>query len=81
MILNCICKSCSSLLIDDDNKSKYFHRFNRNNLNTLQRQSFLKKLVEECKKIRICPKCKSLQGTVKRILGQNLRICHVKWKN
>jgi len=41
----------------------------------------MKKLVEECKKVKHCPKCHSIQGTVKRILGQNLKICHVKWKN
>jgi len=80
-ILSCICKSCGSLLLDAVNKRKYLVRFSKTELNSIQRTSFMKKLVEECKKIRYCPNCKCFQGIVKKMLGQNLKIVHCKWKN
>lgn len=68
-------------MISYEQKVKFILRFAKKNLNILQRTRYMKKLVEDCKKVKYCPKCNSIQGTVKRILGQNLKVCHVKWKN
>jgi DNA-directed RNA polymerase III subunit RPC1 len=87
-ILQCICKSCSRLLLptathsgDDPVRSKYLTRMRNPKNDVLQKQSWLKALIATCKKTRICSYCGAFNGTVKRISGApTLKIVHEKYK-
>lgn len=61
-ILNCICKSCGSLLLPFNRKIVHSHTVN------------FETVKNECKNIKSCPKCQSFNGTVKKNSG--FRIYH-----
>lgn len=91
-ILQCICKTCSRILLHDDpnpNGKKEYTRFLRHfrgKLNSqgvfvqhdvLSKQAMQKRVVEACKKVHTCPHCGSINGTVKKVTGlSTLKIVH-----
>ncbi|KAF2458837.1 DNA-directed RNA polymeras-like protein iii largest subunit [Lineolata rhizophorae] len=65
-VLQSICKSCSRVLIDENQRRKHLRSLRRPNLDNLQRHMICKRVVAECKKCRLCPYCGALNGIVKK---------------
>ncbi|ODQ78217.1 hypothetical protein BABINDRAFT_65579 [Babjeviella inositovora NRRL Y-12698] len=79
-VLQTICKTCSSVLLDDEAKRQFLADLRRPNLDNLRRMKILKKVLEQCKKQRRCLKCHNLNGVVKKAAAGNgaasLKILH-----
>ncbi|OQS54999.1 RPO31 [Ecytonucleospora hepatopenaei] len=85
LVLSCICKKCSSILLDkninnnnlysninNDNNTNLYN--NINNDNNLYSNEYINNIRELCKKQKYCYKCKSIQGSIKK--GNGFKIFH-----
>lgn len=80
-ILQCICKTCSRVLLTDADRLQYLRRMRNPRTDVLAKSGALKKVVEKCKKVRNCPHCNASNGTVKKVSGApTLKIIHEKYK-
>jgi len=80
-ILQCICKTCSRVLLSDWEREKHLSRMRNPKTDALTKSALFKKLVEKCKKVRDCPHCSGPNGTVKKISGApSLKIVHERYK-
>ncbi|POY73995.1 putative DNA-directed RNA polymerase [Rhodotorula taiwanensis] len=77
-ILQCICKTCSRILLDSAQHRKYLALFRRPNLDSLTIAALAKQLSALCRKCTTCPHCGALNGVVKKI--GTMRIGHEKWR-
>lgn len=66
LVLQCICKSCSAVLLDESTKRSFLNDLRRPNIDNLRRMKILKKIQEQCKKQRRCLKCNHVNGVVKK---------------
>lgn len=78
-VLQCICKNCSNVLLKSDEKEKTRIKLSKKNLPQNAKFNYFKKIIESCKKVRICEKCKSYNGVVKSIPGYATLIVHDKY--
>ncbi|OWB56094.1 hypothetical protein B5S28_g1985 [[Candida] boidinii] len=65
-VLQTICKSCSSLLLDETTQRQFLVELRRPGLDNLRRMKTLKKVVDRAKKQRRCLHCGSLNGVIKK---------------
>ncbi|EGV61865.1 DNA-directed RNA polymerase III subunit C1 (rpo31) [Yamadazyma tenuis] len=65
-ILQCICKNCGHILLDEQTKRKYLADLRRPYIDNLRRMKILKSVVDQCKKQRRCFKCTHVNGVVKK---------------
>lgn len=65
-ILSCICKRCSRFLLRDS-ADVFRMKIRRPELSYLEKKSIHKDIVAKCKKIKICPHCKFINGSVRKI--------------
>ncbi|GMF38599.1 unnamed protein product [[Candida] boidinii] len=65
-VLQTICKSCSSLLLDETAQRQFLVELRRPGLDNLRRMKTLKKVVDRAKKQRRCLHCGSLNGVIKK---------------
>lgn len=65
-VLQCICKNCGAVLLDEQTKRLFVAELRRPNIDNLRRMKILKKIMEQCKKQRRCVKCTHLNGVVKK---------------
>ncbi|XYA00990.1 DNA-directed RNA polymerase III subunit [Meyerozyma guilliermondii] len=65
-VLQCICKSCSAVLLDEETKRKFLNDLRRPGIDNLRRMKTLKKVVDQCKKQRRCLRCYHINGVVKK---------------
>ena len=80
-ILQCICKSCSRILLPNSERLKYLKRMRKKEFDSLARASMFKKVILDCKKAKHCPHCHKANGTVKKISGvPTLKIVHERYK-
>jgi len=80
--LQCICKTCSRVLLDDDERNKMLRQMRNTNTDALTKQALFKKVVEKCKKAKLCYYCGATNGTVKKITGApTLKIVHERYKS
>lgn len=77
-ILQVICKTCASVLLDDTAKRKFLRSFRRPNLENLQRTSTFKQVNTAARKVLYCPKCNALNGVVKK--AGTLKVIHEKFR-
>lgn len=77
-ILQNICKECSRVLLDDDNRRKFLQELRRPGIDNLRRMQTLKKLNDQCKKQRSCLHCGAINGVVKK--AGSLKIIHDKFR-
>ena len=56
-ILQCICKHCSSLLLQTQYKQDYLKKLRNPNIGALAKAATFKSIVELCKKAPYCPSC------------------------
>lgn len=80
-LLQCICKTCSRILLTDSERHTYLSRMRNPRTDVLAKSATKKAVVDKCKKHRFCPFCGSANGTVKKITGApTLKIVHEKFK-
>jgi DNA-directed RNA polymerase III subunit RPC1 len=65
-VLQCICKNCGCVLLDESSKRSFLVDLRRPNIDNLRRMKILKKVVDQCKKQRRCLKCNHINGVVKK---------------
>ncbi|KAF7456702.1 dna-directed rna polymerase iii rpc1 [Cryptosporidium felis] len=79
-VLCCICKNCGGFLLSPEEKRQYLLRLKQSYSIAHSYRLQFRKLVERCKKIKICPKCASQQGqlrrTIKPTLDQFMKLTH-----
>jgi len=78
-VLQSICKSCSSVLLNDRQRAVFGPKLKKPNLSYLIKKQLRKDIMEKCKKVSICPHCNAKNGTVKKY-GM-LKISHEKLRN
>ena len=80
-VLQCICKSCSRILISDSTRQIYLKRMRSPRTDVLAKAAAFKKVLEMCKKSKTCPHCYAPNGAVKRVTGlPTLKIVHERYK-
>ena len=80
-ILQCICKSCSRVMLVESERERQLNRMRNPRTDVLAKSAACKKVVEKCKKVRHCPYCNAINGTVKKITGApTLKLVHEKYK-
>ena len=77
-VLQCVCKSCSRILLSDADRQVFLKRYRNPRMEITQRRALYKKLTEKCKRCRTCPHCGDYNGVTKRA-GQTLKIVHEKY--
>jgi len=63
--LQCICKSCSRLLLPDAIINKHLNKM-RTLTEQLKRKAAAKVVLEACKKVKRCPHCDAVNGQIKK---------------
>ncbi|THH21268.1 hypothetical protein EW146_g237 [Bondarzewia mesenterica] len=76
-ILQCICKTCARVLLEEPYRRSYLKRFRRT-LENVQRQSLIKAVNAISRKAVYCPYCSATNGTVKK--AGALKIIHDKFR-
>ncbi|KAI3644286.1 hypothetical protein MP228_010450 [Amoeboaphelidium protococcarum] len=78
-ILQQICKSCSKVLLEVDDRRAYLRKLRNPSLDNPQKMAIIKAITSACKKVHTCPYCGDLNGTVKK--AGVLRLVHEKYKS
>ncbi|XP_047127085.1 DNA-directed RNA polymerase III subunit RPC1 isoform X1 [Hydra vulgaris] len=78
VILQQICKNCSRILLNEEDRTTYIKALRRPGLTSLQRKTLHKKIIMKCKKVTTCFYCNDRNGNVKK-LGM-MKILHEKYK-
>lgn len=80
-LLQCICKTCSRVLLADTERHSFLAKMRNPRTDILAKKSIHKAIIEKCKKSKFCPHCGAGNGTVKKITGvPTLKIVHEKFK-
>lgn len=79
-ILQCTCKNCATVLLDEPSRRKFLRAFRRPQLENLQRTATFRAVHSAAKKMTYCPRCKELNGYVKKWPG-TLKIVHDKYRS
>ncbi|KAK7467362.1 DNA-directed RNA polymerase III subunit C1 (rpo31) [Stygiomarasmius scandens] len=77
-ILQCICKTCARVLLEEPDRRTYIKRFRRPNLENIQRQSLFKAVNSMARKVVYCPYCSATNGAVRK--AGALKIIHDKFR-
>lgn len=79
-ILHCICKDCSNVLLDEKTKSSFRKPLRRPNRDNMEHKALIRKIMTECRKCKVCPYCKGINGTIKKVAGHALKIAHERYR-
>ena len=66
-ILQTICKTCSRVLLNQDQRAAYSLRLRKPELSYLEKKALHKDVCEKSKKTKICPFCGAQNGQVKKV--------------
>ncbi|KAJ3736053.1 hypothetical protein DFJ43DRAFT_1053181 [Lentinula guzmanii] len=77
-ILQCICKTCARVLLEEPDRRNFIKRFRRPNLENIQRQALTKAVNTMARKTVYCPYCSATNGAVKK--AGALKIIHDKFR-
>lgn len=87
-ILQCICKRCGQLLLNETDKASFRNKLNNPHLSYMTKKVIRKKIIDKCKKINKCLRCKDINGVIKKLTasktgtgGGVLKIVHEKFRN
>lgn len=78
-VLQCICKDCSRVLLDEPSRRRYLKAMRREGLDSVQRVGIAKKITEECRKKKYCPYCSAMNGNVRKVPGHPLKVVHMPY--
>ncbi|KDD75278.1 domain 1 of RNA polymerase Rpb1, partial [Helicosporidium sp. ATCC 50920] len=73
--LQCICKSCSRVLLPPSDKRTLLRRLASTRMERTAREAAFRRVLERCKRTRACPYCGADNGVVKKAPG-SLKILH-----
>jgi DNA-directed RNA polymerase III subunit RPC1 len=80
-LLQCICKTCSRVLLNEFDRQKHLKRMRNPLTEPLAKASLFKQLVDKCKKVKTCPHCHTNNGTIKKVTGApTLKITHERFR-
>lgn len=65
-VLQCICKQCGAILLDEQMRRLFLDELRRPNIDNLRRMRILRRILDQCKKQRRCLKCRHVNGVVKK---------------
>jgi len=74
-ILQCICKSCARVLLNDDERRVFAKKFRNGRLERIRREALFRRVLDRCKRVRNCPHCGDLNGPVKKA-PSSLKVIH-----
>ncbi|KDQ65120.1 hypothetical protein JAAARDRAFT_28779 [Jaapia argillacea MUCL 33604] len=77
-ILQCICKTCARVLLEEPDRRAYLKRFRRPNLENYHRTGLCKAVNGMARKVVYCPYCSATNGVVKK--AGALKIIHDKFR-
>ncbi|KAK9437891.1 DNA-directed RNA polymerase III largest subunit [Metarhizium brunneum] len=78
-ILQNICKTCSRVLLEDNDRQTFLKELRRPHLDNLRRSQICKRINEHCRKVKSCPHCTSINGQVRKI--GVLKLTHDKFSS
>jgi len=61
-----ICKDCGRVLLTEIERRQYLKELRRPGIDNLRRTQIVKKINDQCKKVRTCPYCSSVNGTIRK---------------
>ncbi|KAF2405268.1 DNA-directed RNA polymerase III subunit RPC1 [Trichodelitschia bisporula] len=76
-ILSQICKTCSQVLLEDDDRRSRLQAMRRPGQDSFQKARHLKSLQSECRKVHNCPHCGASNGPVRKVAGHACKIVHM----
>ena len=80
-VLQNVCKSCSRVLLTEDERKSYLKRLRDPSTDALKRGLIRRKITEATKKVTCCPWCGALNGPVKKVNGTTcFRLIHDKYR-
>lgn len=81
-ILQCVCKTCSSILLPENEKAIYKFRLQSKRLTFNKKVYIFKTFLQECKKNKVClnPSCQAENGIVKKMVGVPTKVICFKNK-
>jgi DNA-directed RNA polymerase III subunit RPC1 len=79
-ILQCICKDCSRLLLSELDRRKFANILRRPDTDSLKRYNIIKKVNDQCRKNKTCFHCGAVNGLVRKVGTNALKISHDKFK-
>ena len=71
------------MLLHDRDAYNYLEKLRKPDLDSLRRQAILRKIHEECLKVKKCPNlsCRKINGIVKKVGTTNIRLVHDKFRS
>lgn len=66
MILQNICKDCARVLLLEPDRQAYLKELRRPDRDNTQRAKTVKKINEQCRKVKTCPYCNAVNGTIRK---------------
>ena len=68
-VLQCICKTCSRVLLPLDKRPRFLKQMNHpmTQNDHVRRAAVFRKVLEACKKEKVCPHCAAINGVVKKV--------------
>ena len=76
-----ICKDCSRVLLEEDERRSTLDALRRPAIDNLKRTQILKKVNEQCRKAKTCPYCGSIQGVIRKLSVMKLVHDKFAWYN
>ncbi|KAL6921658.1 hypothetical protein FSHL1_005627 [Fusarium sambucinum] len=76
-ILQEICKDCGRVLLEEPERQQFLKELRRPFLDNLRRTQICKRINEQCRKVKTCPYCGSLNGQIRKI--GVLKLAHDKF--
>jgi DNA-directed RNA polymerase III subunit RPC1 len=74
-ILQCICKSCARVLLNDEDRRVFARRFRSSSLERTRREAVFRRVLDRCKRVKFCPHCGEFNGPVKKA-PSSLKLVH-----
>jgi len=74
-ILQCICKGCARVLLTDDERRMFARKFRNDRLERVRREALFRRVLDRCKRVRVCPHCGQYNGPVKKT-PSSLKVIH-----
>ncbi|KAJ2903009.1 DNA-directed RNA polymerase III subunit RPC1 [Zalerion maritima] len=76
-ILQEICKTCSRVLLDEEQRNGFLHALRQPGIDNLKRSVIKKKINEACRKVKECMHCGAINGQIRKI--GVLKLAHDKF--
>ena len=77
-ILQSVCKECARILLNENERVKYIKLF-KIRKDPIEREQIRKVVQDLCRKVKLCPHCGEYNGTIKKVVGQALKVVHDKY--